>query len=187
MLPSGLKIHQPETNNHVVITSKINTWWNNLCCFVHSWHKDKWLLCTMLQTAASRIVTPEPTPTSVSVCVSVHNHISVTTHPIFTNFLCRLPIATAPFTAGVAGKLCTSSFTDYVIFPHNGPYGGMSIPLHWVTSLCRHAQPTPLMRRTGCIGPGRVYFARGYGGKACNASVPCRFQNWQVYWFWTLL
>jgi len=163
-----------------------------LCPFLA---QRQWLLCTILQTAASKIVTPQPTPASVSVCVSVRNHISVTTHPIFTNFLYRLPIATAPFTAGVAGKLCTSSFTDYVIFPHNGSYGGMSILSHWVTSLCRHALPNApdasywLHRSwtTAGVETRRVYFARGYGGKACNASVPCRFQNWQLYWFWTLL
>ena len=37
-------------------------------------------------------------------------------------------------------KLCTSGFTDDVIFAHNGPYEGMSIPLQRVMSLRRRAQ-----------------------------------------------
>jgi len=147
-----------------------------LCPFLA---QRQWLLCTILQTAALKIVTPQPTPASVSVCVSVRNHISVTTHPIFTNFLCRLPIATAPFTAGVAGKLCTSSFTDYVIFPHNGSYGCMSILSHWVTSLCRHALPNApdasywLHRSWTTAGAEtrRVYFARGYEWPAMHKCL----------------
>ena len=36
--------------------------------------------------------------------------------------------------------LCTSGLTDGVTLAHNGPYGGMPIPLQRVTSLRRRAQ-----------------------------------------------
>ena len=40
------------------------------------------------------------------VCVSVHDHIFRTTHPIFTNFLCMLPMAMARSSSGGVVTRC---------------------------------------------------------------------------------
>ena len=57
---------------------------------------------------------------SVSVCVcvffSVRDHIFGTARPIFTEFLCMLPMAVARSFSG--GVVCTSGFMDDVIFSH---------------------------------------------------------------------
>jgi len=54
----------------------------------------------------------------VSVCVFVRDHIFGTTRPIFTNFLCMLPVAVARSSSGRSNTLCTSGFMDDVIFAH---------------------------------------------------------------------
>ena len=53
----------------------------------------------------NRLITPPPIgeqriAMSVSVCLSVRNHIFGTTRPIFTNFLCLLPMALARSLSG---------------------------------------------------------------------------------------
>jgi len=54
------------------------------------------------------------------VCMSVHEHISRTTCPIFTNFLCMLPITMAQSSSDKCSDLlCTSGLMDYIIFAHN--------------------------------------------------------------------
>jgi len=66
---------------------------------------------------------------SVSVCVcvcvfvcvylSVRDHIVRTARPIFTKFLCMLPMAvTRSFSGGVVIRLCTSGSMDDVMFAH---------------------------------------------------------------------
>ena len=69
-----------------------------------------------------------------------------------------------------------------VIFAHNGPYGGMPILLKQVASLRSRGQDiTSLLRRIGCavsqttVGTEtrRVHCAKGAGGGACNAPLPC--------------
>jgi len=55
----------------------------------------------------------------VSVCLSVRDHIFGTARPIFTNFLCMLPMAVARFCSGgvvIGPTLCISGFMDAVIF-----------------------------------------------------------------------
>jgi len=44
--------------------------------------------------------------TSMSVCVSVQDHIFISTHPIFTNFLCMLPMAMARSSSGGVVTRC---------------------------------------------------------------------------------
>jgi len=51
---------------------------------------------------------------SMSVCVSVREHISGTTRPIFTNFLCMLRM----ISRRRYDMLCISGFVDDVIFAH---------------------------------------------------------------------
>jgi len=75
-----------------------------------------------------RLVTPPPIGersivTSVSVCLSVcvfvRDHISGTTRPIFTNFLCLLSMAVArSCSGGVVIRYVLPVFTDNVIFAH---------------------------------------------------------------------
>jgi len=56
----------------------------------------------------------------VCVCLSVRDHIFGTTRPIFTKFLCVLPMAVARSSSGgvVIRSLCTLGFMDDVIFAH---------------------------------------------------------------------
>jgi len=64
---------------------------------------------------------------------------------------------------------------DDVILAHNGPYGGMSIPLHRVTSLHRRSQANAPLRRVLSVGGRRdyrrVHCARDAGGGACSGPV----------------
>jgi len=74
------------------------------------------------------------------VCVSVREHIRelhVQSTPIFC--ACHMYRGSVLLWRR-CDKLCTSGFTDDVIFAHNGPYEGMSIPLQRVMSLRRRAK-----------------------------------------------
>ena len=71
--------------------------------------------CLLLPGGVQNIVCDE------CVCLSVHLHISKTTWPNITKFLCI-------FYASVllcqhCNTLCTSGFVDDVMFSHNGPCG----------------------------------------------------------------
>jgi len=54
----------------------------------------------------------------VCVCLSVRDHLFGSARPIFTNFLCMLPMAVARSFSGGVVTLCTSGFMDDVIFAH---------------------------------------------------------------------
>jgi len=75
----------------------------------------------------------------MSVCMSAHEHFSGTTYAIVTKILC-LPMTAARFFWQRCDTLSTSGFIHDVTFAHNGPYGGISMPLQRVTSLRRLAQ-----------------------------------------------
>jgi len=51
----------------------------------------------------------------LSVCVSVCEHISGTAGPIFTNFICRSPVAVARSSDSVAIHPCASGLMDDVM------------------------------------------------------------------------
>ena len=72
-------------------------------------------------------------------CVSVHEHISGTTHPIFI-FMHVTRGRGSIFLWQGCDMLCTSGLMDDVMFTHKGPYGGLSMLLQLVTSLCLRAQ-----------------------------------------------
>ena len=55
---------------------------------------------------------------SVCPCLSVCDHIFGTSRPIFTNFLCVLPMAVARSSSGGVMTLRTSGFMDDVIFAY---------------------------------------------------------------------
>jgi len=57
---------------------------------------------------------------SVSVCLSVRDHVFGTARPIFTKFLCMLPIAVhgSVLLWRRSDTLCTSGFMDDVMFAH---------------------------------------------------------------------
>ena len=69
----------------------------------------------------------------------------------------------------------------WMTFAHNGPYGGMSTPLQRVTSLRRRTQDNVpsasywlrCVRARAGAEIRRVVGARGSGGGACNAPLPC--------------
>ena len=57
---------------------------------------------------------------SARVCLFVRDHIFPTTRPIFTKYLCTLPMAVARSSSGSlpSNTLCTSGFMDTIIFAH---------------------------------------------------------------------
>ena len=70
------------------------------------------------------VITPPPVgersivmSVSVCVCLSVRDHIFGTTRPIFTNFLCVLPMAVARSCSGGVVIICV-------------------LPVLWMTSCC---------------------------------------------------
>jgi len=65
----------------------------------------------------------------LSVCLSVHDHVSATTRPIFTNFLCMLPTAVAR-SSSWSDTLRISGFVDDVIFA-NKLIGCSTSPTGW--------------------------------------------------------
>jgi len=83
---------------------------------------------------------------SFSVCVRVCPRAYLRNYTS-DKFLCLLPMAVTPFSSAWRrwDTLCTSGFTDDVIFAHHRPYGDMSIPLQRHCVVVRRL--TPLLRR----------------------------------------
>ena len=115
----------------------------------------------------------------VCVRVSVHEHISKTTRPKYHQifYIRMLPVAVARFSSGGVA-LCTSGFVDNVVFAHNGPHGGVTLPQQLAVTSCmlyhfaaRHRLGPPSWTTAAAAPRLDESFVQGVPGRSVRRTI----------------
>ena len=115
---------------------------------------------------------------SLSVCLSVrlHRPNSKTARPNFTDFLCMLPVALARSSSdGVAIMLCTSRFTDDVMYSCSHTMGSVGRIKH--DAMFRRVRQVAVPWTSDNYSVWLSSSECGTGGKVCYLRLPCRACN----------